>query len=506
MKHTRKTWLTRRLSVLAVVLSCVAPMLAQGRGPAQKPPISPSKVERKNKAPVNNEILQVHLPKPFRTTLNNGIRVLIMENHRLPLVAVSMQIQGAGGIFEPASVPGLANVTAEMMREGTATRTSKQLAEQLDELAASVSVMSSFGSPYATAYGSGLSDNLDKWFPIMADVLLNPAFPKEELEKLKARTKVRLKQQRSSPFFPAMERFNRAVYGKHPAGVVTTTAEVLDALTPDALAKWHAEKYCPQNAILGIAGDVNPSEIVPKLNQWFAAWQKTDYRPELPPNPVAATTRKVYLVDRPGSVQTSVLLGNIAVDRRDADYMALELMNKVIGGGTTGRFFMNLREEHGYTYGAYSGFDAGLFPGPWMGNGDVRTDVTEGALTEFFNEIKRIGTEPVPSTELEEAKRSMVASFALSLESPSSLLGYALESETYGFPDDYWDTYPAKLMAITAADVQRVGAKYLNPDAIQLVTVGDGSKIKSILEKYGPVETYNVEGKLVPATSSTPAK
>ncbi len=498
MKHTKHTWFVRPVLALAVVLSCVAPMLAQMPARPQQP-ISPSKVERKNKAPVSKDILQVKLPKAYKATLNNGVRVLIMEDHRFPLVTATMQIKGAGAIFEPATTPGLANITAEMMREGTSTRTSKQLAEQLDELGASATIMSGFGSPFAIANGSGLSDNIDAWFPIFADVLLNPSFPKEELEKLKARTKVRLKQQRSSPFFPAMERFNRAVYGDHPAAVVTTTPEVLDALTPEALAKWHAEKFCPQNTILGIAGDVKPAEIIAKLNKWLGGWQKTDYKPELPPNPVAASTRKIYLVDRPGSVQTTVLLGNIAIDRRDPDYMALALMNKVIGGGTTGRFFMNLREEHGYTYGAYSGMSAGTFPGPWMGNGDVRTDVTEGALTEFFKEIKRIGTEPVPATELDEAKRSMVASFALSLESPSSLLSYAVQSEIYGFPEDYWDTYPAKLMAVSAKEVQRVGAKYLNPDAIQVVTVGDGSKIKSILEKYGPVETYNLEGKPVAA-------
>ncbi len=507
MNHPTKTRFVRPVLALAVVLLCAVSMLAQApaTGPAREP-ISPSKVERKNKAPVSKDVLQVKLPKAYKTTLDNGVRVLIMEDHRLPLVTVSMQIKGAGAIFEPAATPGLASITAEMMREGTTTRTSKQLAEQLEELGATAMVSSGFGSPLAFASGSGLSDNIDEWFPILADVLLNPSFPKDELDKLKARAKVRLKQQRSMPFFLGMERFNRAVYGDHPAGVVAPTAEAIDGLTPEMLATWHAEKYCPQNAILGIAGDVKPAEIVGKLNRWLGAWKKTDYRPELPANPVAATARKVYLVDRPGSVQTTVYLGNIAIERRDPDYMSLELMNKIIGGGATGRFFMNLREEHGYTYGAYSGLMAGLFPGPWMGNSNVRTEVTEGALNEFFKEIKRIGAEPVPASELEEAKRAVVANFALSLESPSSLLGYAVQSELYGFPDDYWDTYPARLMAVTAADVQRVGAKYLNPDTMQVVTVGDGAKIKAIVEKYGPVETYNIEGKPVPAAQAAAGK
>ena len=500
MKHTMKTWIVLPVLALAVVLSCVAPLTAQTAAMgSQREPLSPSKVERKNKAPVNKEVLQVKLPKAYKATLDNGVRVLVMEDHRLPLVTVAMQIKGAGGIFEPAGMPGLASTAAEMMREGTTTRTSKQLSEQLDGLGASVFSSSGFGSLSASIGGSGFSDNLDEWFPILADVLLNPSFPKDELDKLKMRAKVRLKQQRSMPFFLGMERFNRAVYGDHPAAVVSATPESIDALTPEALSKWHAAKYCPQNAILGIAGDVKPQEIVAKLNRWLSEWKKSDYRPELPANPVAATSRTVYLVDRPGSVQTTVYLGNIAIDRRDPDYMPLVLMNKVIGGGATGRFFMNLREEHGYTYGAYSGLRADLFPGPWMANADVRTDVTEGAMTEFFKEVKRIGSEPVPAAELDEAKRAMVASFALSLETPQTLLSYALQSEIYGFPDDYWDTYPAKLMAVTAADVQRVGAKYLNPEALQVVTVGDSSKIKPIVEKYGAVQIFNLEGKPVAA-------
>ncbi len=498
MKHTRSTWLLRPALLLAVVLTFVAPMLAQAPGAARQP-ISPSKVERKNKAPVNKEVLPVTFPKPYKTTLDNGVRVLILEDHRFPLVSASLQIRGAGPIHEPANLPGLASITAEMMREGTTTRNSRQLSEQLDEMGASVGAMSGFGSVAATVSGSGLSDNLDEWFPIFADVLLNPTFPKEELEKLKARMKVRLKQQRSQPFFLADERFSRAVFGDHPAAVVSATAESIDAFTPELLAKWHAEHYCPQNAILGIAGDVKPAEMVANLNKWLAAWKKTDYKPEMPPDPVAAKARKVYLVDRPSSVQTTIYLGNIGINRLDPDYMAMTLMDKVIGGGTTGRFFMNLREEHGYTYGAYSGFTATWYPGEWSGSADVRTEVTDGALTEFFKELKRIGTEPVPAAELDEAKRALVASFALSLENASRMLSYATTSEIYGLPADYWDTYPAKMMAVTAADVQRVGAKYLDPDAIQLVTVGDGTKIRSVLEKYGPVQVFNVDGKPVAA-------
>ena len=166
-------------------------------------------------------------------------------------------------------------------------------------------------------------------------------------------------------------------------------------------------------------------------------------------------------------------------------------------GSGAARLFLNLREEKGYTYGVYSSFTAVKYPGPWQAYGDVRTEVTGGAMTEFFREFQRIRDERVPANELEDAQRAIVASFALSLESNDDLLGYAIIRKVYGFPNDYWDTYPAKIMAATAADVQRVARKYLNPENMQIVAVGDLSKIKPVMEKYGPVEVYDAEGKKV---------
>jgi zinc protease len=456
-----------------------------------------SKVERKNRAPVSKDILKVSLPHATEVTLSNGLTVLIMENHRLPMISMQLNISGAGPLFEPANMPGLANVTAQMLRQGTKTRTSVQIAEQSALLGAEISASSGFGSSATVMNISGLSDNFDQWFALASDVLLNPSFPADELNRLKQRMKAQLQQQRANPNFLSNERFNRAVYGSHPAAVVSATNESIDAMTPAALAKWHQDRYTPQNAILGITGDVKAAVIVPKLERAFASWKKTDLKEILPENPKPATAKKVLLVDRPSSVQTTVVLGNIAIDRRDPDYFALNVANHILGEGTTGRLFLNLREEKGYTYGVYSTFTAVKYPGPWRAGGDVRTEVTSGAMTEFLNEFNRLRDQKVPDNELDEAKRSIVASFALSLESPSELLGYAIVQKIYGFPADYWDTYPAKIMSVTADDIQRVARKYLNPDNLQVVAVGDVSKIKSIMEKYGPVEVYDADGKRV---------
>ena len=470
------------------------PTLAQ-----DSPAIPPSKVERKNRAPVSRDILQVKLPKPVEARLKNGLTVLILEDRRAPFISMQLHIGGAGALFEPADMAGLASATAQMLREGTTTRTSLQIAQEIDRLGATIGASASFGSPDMVLSASGLSDNFDAWFSIAADMLFQPSFPADELEKLKQRMRVHLREQRSAANFLLTERFNRAVYGEHPAAKVSATVESLNRLTREALIRWHSQRFAPQHSILGIAGDVSAKDLIAKLEQRLSRWKKSEVEQSWPRDPAAASARKVSLVNRPNSVQTAVALGNIAIERRSPDYIPMVVMNDIVGSGASGRLFLNLREEKGYTYGVYSDFSALRYPGPWRAGGNMRTEVTEGALVEFFNEIRRIRDEKVPAKELEDSKRSIVAGFALSLEQPSRVLNFAITRKLYGLPSDYWDTYTTKIMAVTAEDVQRVARKYLNPDALQVVAVGDATKIKSILEKYGAVEVYDTNGALITA-------
>jgi zinc protease len=461
--------------------------------------VSPSKVERKDRAPVSREILQVKLPKPVEAKLKNGLTVLILEDHRAPFINLQLHIGGAGALFEPANMAGLANTTAQMLREGTTTRSSLQIAEQIDRLGASIGAGASFGSPDMVLSASGLSDNFDAWFGIVVDMLLQANFPADELEKLKQRQRVQLREQRSGANFLLSERFNRAVYGDHPAAKVSASAESINLITREALLAWRRERVTPENAILGIAGAVNAKELIAKLENRLAGWKNKAVAQSWPQNPAAARARRVLLVNRPNSVQTTVALGNIAIDRRSPDYTAMVVMNDVIGGGASARLFLNLREAKGYTYGVYSDFSALRYPGPWRAGGNMRNEVTDGALVEFFKEIRRIRDEQVPSKELAESKRSIVASFALSLEQPSRVLNFAITRKLYGLPADYWEKYAGKIAAVSAADVQRVARKYLDPDTLQLVAVGDATKIKSVLEKYGAVEVYDANGALASA-------
>jgi len=501
MKMSKSTAATCRIicAALALASGLVLAATASGQNGAATPP---AKVERKNRAPVAREILSVTLPKPVEAKLKNGLTVLIIEDHRAPFVSLQLHVGGAGGLFEPKGMTGLAGVTAQMLNEGTQGKTSIQLAEQIDLLGASIGAGSSFGSSDTVLSASGLSDNFDDWMGIAFEMLLQPSFPADELAKLKQRLRVELREQRSNAGFLLSERFNRAVYGDHPAANVSLTADSLNRLTRDALRKWHRERYAPQNSLLGIAGDVRAKDLIAKLEKRLAGWKRSGLKLVLPRDPRPAPARKVFLVDRPNSVQTTVSMGNIAIDRRSPDYMPMVVMNDVIGGGPSSRLFLNLREEKGYTYGVYSDFTALRYPGPWRAGGNMRSDVTEGALSEFFKEIERLREEPVPAAELEESKRSIVASFALSLEQPSRVLGFALTRKLYGLPADYWDHYAAEIAAVTASDVQRVARKYLDPGRIQIAAVGDAGKIKAVLAKYGAVEIYDSNGAPLPPGKS----
>jgi predicted Zn-dependent peptidase len=488
------------LALAAVLCFAAAPIArAQGGGAGQQSDksVPPSQVDRKNRAPVSKDLIKVTFPRPIEAKLPNGVTVLILEDHRLPTVNVNMQIFGAGGLYEPADQRGIASLTATMLREGTKTRSSKQFAEDADQLGATVNASSALGVSATLFNASGLSQNMDEWFGLFTDILMNPTFPADELTKLKQRQLVALRQQRTNPGFLAAERFNRAVYGQNPAAVNAMTPEFVQSVTPEMLAKWRQEHYLPQNAILGISGDVKASDLVPKLTKWFAAWQQTSAKLDPPASAKPITVGKVLLVDRPGSVQTTLQMGNISVDRRDPDYITLTVLNRIFGGGTASRLFRIVREEKGFTYNPYSTFSGQLIPGTWAAGCDCRTEVTDPAMAEFINQIKALRDFKIPVDELEDAKRGVVAGFAMQLEQPAQVLANAITLKVYGFPADYWDTYPAKVAAITSDDLQRVARKYYSPEAMQIVAVGDGSKIKAVMEKYGPVEVYGTDGKPV---------
>lgn len=491
-------------AIVALVLIALvsSSALAQGGAPAGQQPQSTKGAVVKGKAPVNKEVLKVKLPRAQEASLPNGLRVILLESHKVPTFNMQMVVL-SGGLSDKADYRGVASSTATLLREGTTKRSSKDIAEQTDALGATLTANSGLSSMTTNVSTAGLVENLDQTLELFADVIRNPTFPQTEVDKYKTRMLAQLQFQRSIPQFLAQEQFSRAIYGaSHPAALVSTPTESIKKLSTKDLAEFHAANYRPNNAILAIVGDVTLKEIMPKIEKAFGDWQKADVPAYSIPAAPAQADSKIYLIDRPGSVQTVLQLGTLGIERTSPDYFAVLLADRVFGGGPSGRLFMNLREDKGYTYGAYSFFSGAKFRGTWGASSEVRTDVTEGAMKEFMYELNRLRNEPVPAEELENAKRAIVGSFALSLEQPAGLLQNVITQKLYNLPADYWDTYPQKVSAITAADVQNAAKKYLELGKLQVVAVGDASKAREVLTKYGKVELYDADGKLVTGPSS----
>jgi zinc protease len=459
----------------------------------------------KGKTPINKESLKFAMPKAFEAELGNGLRVIALENHKLPTFTMQMVIL-SGGLSDPADHPGAAQYTATMLREGTKTRSSRQIAEAVESMGATLNANSGLSSPISAITAGGLAENFDQIMELFADVILNPSFPADDLNKLKNRATAQLRAQRSQPEFLANEMFLKTMYGAHPASRIALTPAQIQSLTPETLKQFHAANYKPNNAIFAIVGDVNPAEVVAKLEKTFGAqsgvWTHGDVpRPELPKVSEPGSS-KIYLVDRPGSEQTNLILGNLSIERGDPDYYALDVMNQILGGGASARLFLNLREDKGYTYGAYSGFTAAKYRGVFRANTEVQTKVTKGSMDELIYEFKRIRDEKTPDDEFDRAKRTIVGGFALQLESPQSLLADIVTQKIYNLPADYWDAYPQKIAAVTADDVQRVARKYLDLAKLQIVAVGDAKQIADVMKQFGGVVLYDAEGKPLQSPSA----
>ena len=482
-------------NLLAVSLSAVLLAHAQETPPAQQPSDFKG-VQRKNLAPVSNDVLRVKLPKPAESKLRNGMTLMVIEDHRAPTITVTLSIP-ASTYNEPADLPGLADATAELMRLGTQsaarTRDSRQIAETLADLGASLSVsagQNSFDVRFTT-----LSENLDAVLELFADVLLHPSFPQEEIDKWKTRMLSFLQQARTQPGFLADERMQQLLYEGDPRSRVAPTPEAIKNITREKMVEFHNANYRPSGALVGVVGDVTVKQIAPKLEKVFTEWKGSPSKlPDLPlRQPIGE--KKIILIHRPNSVQTYLLVANRAIDRRSPDYFATTVMNRVLGGGPAGRLFRNIREEKGYTYGISSSFSAGYYTNHFSTASSVRTEVTGPALEEILKEFRDIRERAIPGEEFDGAKRAMVAAFALNLENAGNSLRNAMMAREHGFPADYWDTYPEKLMQVTAAEAQRVAKKYVPVDTMQVVAVGDATKIRAVLEKFGPVEEWDTDGR-----------
>jgi predicted Zn-dependent peptidase len=484
----------KSLRLLAILLLSSAPAAAQD-APAAQQPTDFKGVVLKNKAPVSNDVLRVTFRRPSESKLKNGMDLLVLEERRSPTIQVEIAVP-ASTLYDPEGVPISGAMTA-LMRLGTKTRDARTIAETLAGLGATINF--NVGDRYAYARFSTLSENLDAVLELASDMLFNSTFPEDELVKWKNQQLSVLQQARAQPEFLATERFAQAMYPEDRRSYVLPSADGVNRITRAMVLEHYAKVYRPERGRVTVLGDVNARDIAPKLEKLMASWSgRGSTAPELP-LPGAFKGKRVILVNRPNSVQTSLYVGNHAIDRLSPDYIPVQVLNRVLGGGPASRLFRNIREEKGYTYGISSSFSATRYFNHFASQTSVRTEVTADALREILKEFADIRTRPVPADELQNAKRALVASFALSTENPGAALSNATQIREYGLPLDYWDTYPEKIAAVTAADVQRVAQKYIPLDDVVIIAVGDAAKIRSALATFGTVEDWDAEGKRVVA-------
>lgn len=436
----------------------------------------------------------VHPPVPVQRTLANGMKVMYVRQPELPVVSAALVIRGAGATEDPAAVPGLASFTASMLDEGAAGKTSLQIADALDLLGADLSARPGWDATTVELYV--LKKNFAPALGIMSDVVLRPDFPATELDRVRNERITNLTRGRDEPSVIASNAFQSLVYGpEHPYGRFATV-EATRTLDRDRVQAFHHAAYRPENATLILVGDVDAAQMQPMIAQAFGSWRDMAAAPPAPASlaaPQIGPTR-VYLVDKPGAAQSEIRIGHPGVARNTPDYFALQVLNTLLGGAFTSRLNMNLRETHAWTYGARSGFAMRQGAGPFVAQAAIVTAKTDSALVEFFRELNRVRTEPIPADELAKAKSYVALGFPQDFETTSQVSGQLADLVTYGIDPSFLNGYVQNVMAVTPADVKRVAEEYVRPSNAVVVVVGDRAKIEAGLRavNVAPVEVKDV--------------
>jgi zinc protease len=435
------------------------------------------------------------VPEQFK--LSNGLTVLFSERPGLPLVAASLVLRAGSGA-NPAEHPGLASFTARMLQQGTAKRTALQIADRAAELGASLSSRSSTDSSLVGTHS--LSRSFPEALELLADVALHPSFPKEEIERVRSERLAALVQEKDEPFSVAFRVLAAALYGpRHPYGYPDSgSAESLKATAREDIVNFWQRNYFPDDAALIVTGNIKLAALKPLLEKEFGAW-KPGKRSAPAIKAPEGTDARLIIVDRPGAPQTTLACYSIGVARSSPDYAAIEVMNTDLGGLFSSRINMNLREAHGYTYGAGSLFLFHRAAGPFIAYAPVRTDATTPATTEMFNELRRMRETQMTPSEMSLSKDSITRSLPGRFERGTEAAGSFAELFVYDFPLDYFSNLPERINAVTAEQAQAIAQKYILPEKMIVLAVGDRAKIEEDLKKLnlGKLEIRDTEGKVV---------
>ena len=417
----------------------------------------------------------ININKPQSFVLKNGLKVLVVENHKLPRVSFNLTLDNPP--YAQGNKKGVSDVLSSMLGSGTETISKDAFNEEIDFLGANINFYDSGAS------GNGLSRYSKRILELMADGALNPLFDKTEFEKEKTKLIEGLKADEKSVSAIARRVENVLAFGKEHYKGEFTSEETLNNVTLDDVILNYNTYFVPANAYLVIVGDVNFKDIKKEVERLFGTWKKATAPQLTYTAPKDVQYSQINFIDTPNAVQSEIALVNLSnLKMTDKEYFSVLLANQILGGGGEGRLFLNLREKHGWTYGAYSSIGAGKYINKFRSSASVRNTVTDSAVVEFFNELKRIKTDLVSEEDLRNAKAKYVGNFVMQIEKPSTIAGYALNKETQGLPENFYENYIKNINAVTAEDIKNAANKYFLSDKTRVVIVGKAADVLPGLE------------------------
>ncbi len=462
------------LASIGLALSA-APALAQGY-PTTPPAPAPVK--------------PATLPPFQETVLANGVRVVLVENHRNPVVAFRLAIP-AGGIYDAKDKAGTASLVAALLTKGAGKRTADEISAVIEGAGGSISAFTD--DDFLSISGSVLSNAAPLAFELLGDVVARPTLSEKEFELARTQTLSGLQLQLANPSALASQFLSAGLYGAHPYGR-SSTAKSVRAITRADLVAFQSARIKPRGAVLVVAGDITLPTLITLANKGFTGWTGAAATAPSLPLPPRRTATEIVLVHRPGSVQSNLLVGNLALTPADPSRFAALVTNRVLGGDSDSRLFVTLREQKSWTYGAYSSLTRPRGMGQFQANAEVRTEVTDSALVEMLSQLRRITAEPIPVAELEPAKNALVGVFPLTIETPQQLAERVAAVKLYGLPADYLQTYRTRVAAVTATQALAAAKLAIQPQNALVVVVGDGAKVYQKLKAIAPVKIISVDG------------
>lgn len=460
------------VAMAAVLLVCTTAATAKEQPPAPEP------------------MKKLSFPKFKEFNLKNGLDVTVVEHHEQPVVTLWLAVR-AGKSLDPDGKVSVADFTADLLNKGTKDKNSDELAEWIESVGGQFNANASEDFTVCTV--TVLSEYLDTAYEYLADVMMNSTFPEAELENSRKRMRTALEFELSDPNAMADRHFMEVVYGHHPYAK-HATPETVDAVTRDDIMAYYQRDFVPNNALMFVVGDVKEGDVKKAVKKYFGDWKKGEPDKVSYPDPPERTAKNISLYHRPGSVQSNLYVGELGLRPDNPDWPKVTVANRILGGGATGRLFMDLREDKGWTYGAYSTFTKDVDVGYFRATANVRTEVTDSALTEMLTLLDDMVEKPVSEKELDDAKSYLIGNFPTTIETPNQIAAQIGRVKMLGLDESYLENYRKELAEVSVADVQEAMKKYLKPDRLAMIVVGDANEIKDKIEPIASVKLYDIEG------------